>query len=91
LLAGEGKREDKDMDAGYALERLEHQELIRKLVEHGHGPLVDALLLNENEAYTKGGRLNKSGARRLLGWTSGQLEAALAECRGLLAPHLEVG
>ena len=78
-----------DRQGGDALERLEQQELIQKLVDAGHGPLVE-VLLHEAKAYTQRGRLNKSGARRLLGWTSGQLDAALAECREVLAPDLEI-
>jgi nucleoside-diphosphate-sugar epimerase len=71
-------------------ETLERQELIRKLIDRGHGPLVDALLSNERQAYTRGGRLNKSAACRLLGWRPAQLERALADCREILAPDLAI-
>jgi hypothetical protein len=66
------------------LEELEQQELISKLIEKGYGELIEALLLNENKVYTKKGRLNKSGACRVLGWKTKQLEDALIECREIL-------
>jgi nucleoside-diphosphate-sugar epimerase len=63
---------------------LEQQELIQKLKERGHEKLVEALLENESRVYTKKGRLNKSGACRVLGWKPKQLEDALNECREIL-------
>ena len=66
------------------LEVLEQQELIQKLIDKGYGELIDALLMNENKTYTKKGRLNKSGACRVLGWKTKQLEDALAACREIL-------
>jgi hypothetical protein len=63
---------------------LERGELIQKLMESGHGELIEALLGNENKVYTKKGRLNKSGACRVLAWKTKQLEEALAECRKVL-------
>ena len=63
---------------------IERNELIQKLVDNGYGQLVEALLFNENKAYTKRGRLNKSGACRVLSWKTKQLEDALAECRKIL-------
>lgn len=63
---------------------LEQQELIQKLIDHGYGELVDALLTNEGKTYTKRGRLNKCGACRVLGWKTKQLEDALAACRLIL-------
>ncbi len=70
------------------LEILEREELIQKLVERGYGDLVNALLMNENKVYTKKGRLNKSGACRVLGWKTKQLEDALEECRQILREEL---
>lgn len=67
-----------------SLEVLEQQELIQKLVDAGYGELVDALLMNENKAYTKKGRLNKCGACRILSWKTKQLEDALEACRQIL-------
>lgn len=65
-------------------EILERQELIQKIVDSGYGDLVEALLLNESKVYTKKGRLNKSGACRILGWKSKQLEDALEACKEIL-------
>lgn len=67
------------------LEILERQELLQKLTEKGYGKLVEVLLLNENKVYTKRGRLNKSGACRVLGWKPKQLEDALMKCREILS------
>ena len=73
---------------GNLIEILERQELIQKLVDKGHGLLIEALLLNENKVYTKKGRLNKSGACRVLGWKPKELEDALDECREILKDDL---
>lgn len=62
---------------------IEKQELIQKLVDGGHAKLVEALLYNEG-AFTKRGRINKSGACRVLGWKTKQFEDALYECRKIL-------
>lgn len=70
-------------------ENIERQELIQKLVDRGYGELVEALLSNEGKVYTKKGRLNKSGACRVLGWKTGQLETALKECKEILLPDLD--
>lgn len=67
---------------------VERQELIQKLVDSGYDQLVEALLGNENKVYTKKGRLNKSGACRVLGWKPKQLEDALKECRRILGEDL---
>lgn len=67
-----------------SLEVLEQQELIQKLIDAGYGELIDALLMNENKAYTKKGRLNKCGACRILDWKTKQLEDALEACRQIL-------
>ena len=63
------------------LEILERQELLQKLEESGFGPAIEALLLNESKVYTKKGRLNKSGACRILGLKPKELEDFLARCR----------
>jgi hypothetical protein len=70
--------------ANNSTEILERQELIKKLEDKGYGPLIEALLMHENKVYTKKGRLNKSGACRVLGWKTKQLEDALKECRDIL-------
>ena len=67
---------------------LEQQEMIQKLMDRGYSELVEILLDNENKVYTKKGRLNKSGACRVLGWKTKQLEDALAECREILKNEL---
>ena len=69
---------------GNMVDVVERQELIQKLVDNGFSQLVEALLYNENKVYTKKGRLNKSGACRVLGWKTKQLEDALGECRRIL-------
>lgn len=67
-----------------AFDLLEKQELIQKLIDKGYGNLIDALLLNNQEVYTKRGRLNKSGACRVLGWKPKELEDALQACKEIL-------
>jgi hypothetical protein len=66
------------------IDELERGELIQKLIDNGYGELIEALLGNENKVYTKKGRLNKSGACRVLGWKTKKLEDALVECRDIL-------
>lgn len=66
------------------IEQFEKQELLQKLINQGFGDLIDMLLSNEKEVYTKKGRLNKSGACRILGWKPKELEEALAKCREIL-------
>jgi hypothetical protein len=67
------------------LELLEREEIIEKLQKAGYAELIDILLSNEGKVYTKKGRLNKSGACRVLGWKSKQLEDALEMCKELLS------
>jgi len=66
---------------------LEIQELIEKLKEKGYEDFVEAILSNETKVYTKKGRLNKSGACRVLGWKGKQLEDVIQECREILGPE----
>ena len=70
------------------IEVLERQELIQKLIDKGYGPLIEALLMNEGKCYTKKGRINKSGACRVLGWKPKELEDAFNECREILKTDL---
>ena len=70
------------------IEQLEKQELIDKLRGTGYAPLIDALLSNEKDVYTKTGRLNKSGACRVLGWKPKELEQALEACKDILKNDL---
>ncbi|NIQ12871.1 MAG: hypothetical protein GTO02_00200, partial [Candidatus Dadabacteria bacterium] len=67
----------------------EQQEIIQKLIDKGFGKLIDALLMNESKVYTKKGRLNKSGACRVLGWKTKQLEDAIEECRNVFPDLFE--
>jgi len=67
---------------------LEKQEMIQKLIDKGYGKLIDALLLNENKVYTKKGRLNKSGACRLLGCKPKELEEMMDKCKDILKKEL---
>lgn len=63
---------------------LEKQEILEILENSGLGTQIDALLLNESKVYTKKGRLNKSGACRVLGIKPKQLEEFLARCRTII-------
>jgi len=65
-------------------DQLENQELIQKLIDSGYSNLVDAFLLNDGKVYTKKGRLNKSGACRVLKCKPKDLEDAIAACQSLL-------
>lgn len=71
------------------LELLEQQELLQKLQAAGFGEFIDILLSNEKKVYTKKGRLNKSGACRILGWKPKQLEEALEKCKEILKKEFE--
>lgn len=72
-----------------AIENIERQELINKLIAAGYGEIVEALLEDDKKVYTKKGRLNKSGACRRLNLKSKQLEDKLAEMRALLSKDLD--
>lgn len=67
-----------------SFDQLENQELIQKLIDSGYGDLVDAFLLNDGKVYTKKGRLNKSGACRVLKCKPKDLENSIMECQELL-------
>lgn len=78
-----------------AFDQLENQELIQKLIDKGYGDLVDAFLLNDAKVYTKKGRLNKSGACRVLKCKPKDLEDAIKACQELLqremgSPEVEI-
>lgn len=66
-------------------EELEMEELIQKLTGKGYGKLVECFLLNEVECFTRRGRLNLSGACRVLGCTTKELKTALKECSDILS------
>lgn len=71
-----------------SFEQLENQELIQKLIDSGYGELVDAFLLNDGKVYTKKGRLNKSGACRVLKCKPKELEDAILACQELLQKEM---
>jgi hypothetical protein len=73
----------------HIIDQLEQKELVEKLKKWGFGDLIDALIENDDEVYTKKGRLNKCGACRVLGWKSKQLEDKLAACRQILAEEYD--
>lgn len=76
-----------DMSKGISdnpVHTLEMQEIIQKLKDNGFEDLVTCLLDNENDCYTKRGRLNKSSTSRKMGWKSKQLEDALQGMREIL-------
>jgi hypothetical protein len=66
------------------LELVEINELIDKLKQHGCGELVEALLNNESDVYTKKGRLNKCGACRVMKCKTKQLEDLLEKARQII-------
>ena len=71
-----------------SFEQMENQELIQKLIDNGFGDLVDAFLLNDGKVYTKKGRLNKSGACRVLKCKPKDLEDAIIACQDLLQKEM---
>lgn len=66
------------------VKEIEIKEIIEKLVEAGHSEIVDAFLLNESKCYTKKGRLNKSGACRVLDFKPKQLDDKFSDMRKIL-------
>ncbi len=73
-----------------AIEILEQQELIQKLIDAGYGKVIDALLLNETKSFTRSGRVNKSGMCRVLGYKTKQLEDTFEACREILKGNFEL-
>lgn len=69
---------------------IETQEVIEKLKNAGYTELVECLLDNEKECYTKKGRLNKSSTCRKLNWKGKKLEDALKEMREILQPEYDL-
>jgi hypothetical protein len=69
---------------------IEMQEVIQKLRIAGYGELVDCLLENEKDCYTKKGRLNKSSTCRKLNWKSKKLEDALKQMKELLKEEFDL-
>jgi hypothetical protein len=71
-------------------DQIENQELIQKLIDSGYGKIVDAFLLHDAKVYTKKGRLNKSGACRVLKCKPKELEDSLKACQEILKSELKV-
>ena len=69
---------------------IEMQEVLKKLRDAGYGELVDCLLDNEKDCYTKKGRLNKSSTCRRLNWKSKKLEDALKCMRDLIKGDFDI-
>lgn len=69
------------------VKEIEIKELIEKLRKK-HPEFVEAFLAHENKVYTKRGRLNKSGACRVLDFKPKQLDDIVADCRILLEEDL---
>lgn len=67
---------------------IENDELIQKLIDKGYQDIVDAFLSNDNKVYTKKGRLNKSGACRVLKCKPKDLEERIKECQDILQKEL---
>lgn len=72
------------------LNAIEMQEVIQKLRDSGYSEIVDCLLDNEKDCYTKKGRLNKSSTCRKLDWKSKKLEDALKSMRELLKEEFDL-
>lgn len=66
------------------LEGIENSELLDILENSYLKEKINLLLSNENLVYTKKGRLNKSGACRILNMKNKELETFLEECRKIL-------
>jgi hypothetical protein len=66
------------------------QEVIQKLRDSGHSDLIDCLLENEKECYTKKGRLNKSKTCRKLNKKSKWLEDTLRDMREILKKDFDI-
>lgn len=71
-------------------DQIESQELIQKLIDSGFGEIVDAFLLNDIKVYTKKGRLNKSGACRVLKCKPKDLEDAIQACQDILKKEMNL-
>lgn len=69
---------------------IEIQEVMQKLRENGYSDIIDCLIDNEKECYTKKGRLNKSSTCRKLSWKGKKLEDCLKEMRILLQNEYDI-
>lgn len=69
---------------------METEEVIQKLKEAGFSEIVECLLDNEKDCYTKRGRLNKSSTCRKLKWKNKKLEDALLQMREALQEEYDL-
>jgi hypothetical protein len=81
---------DMSNNSASPLNAIEMQEVIQKLRDAGYGEIVDCLLENEKDCYTKKGRLNKSSTCRKLNWKSKKLEDALKSMKDLLKSEFDL-
>lgn len=66
------------------VEVIESQELLQKIESAGYGKVLELFLMNENKVYTKKGRLNKSGACRILKCKPKELDDLLKKLKDVI-------
>lgn len=66
------------------VEVIESQELLQKIESAGYGKVIELFLMNENKVYTKKGRLNKSGACRILKCKPKELDDLLKKLKDII-------
>jgi hypothetical protein len=66
------------------LDGVENSELIALLENSSVKEKINTILLNESVVYTKKGRLNKSGACRILNMKPKELDDFIVECRDII-------
>ena len=66
------------------VETIESQELLQKIEKAGYGKILELFLMNENKVYTKKGRLNKSGACRILKCKPKELDELLKKLKEVI-------
>lgn len=66
------------------VEVIESQELLHKIEKAGYGKIIELFLMNENKVYTKKGRLNKSGACRILKCKPKELDDLLKKLKDII-------
>jgi hypothetical protein len=71
------------------VELLENKELIDKLRSNGYGEIIDTFFNNDDEIYTKRGRVNKSGMCRTLQCKPKELDDIFTKWRQILANELD--
>ena len=69
---------------------LELQEVINKLKVGGYGNIIECLMDNEAECFTKKGRFNKSAICRKTGLKTKELEDVLKNMKDLLKQEYSV-